>query len=143
MEKIIIDGEGAVLGRLGTFVAKALLKGDVVEIINSEKVIVSGDKKTLIKKIQEKRDMGRGASLKGPKYIRQEDRLLKRMLRGMLPRNKARGREAFKNLKCYIGSKESSSEDGKVIKLEYKKPFRYSTMKEIVSLLKSRGKKDE
>ncbi len=135
MVKIVVDGEGAILGRLGTFVAKALLKGDFVEIINSEKVIVSGDKKTLIKKIREKREMGRGSSLKGPKYIRQEDRLLKRMIRGMLPRGKARGRDAFKNLKCYIGPREGVE----AIKLSHQKLFKFSTMKEIVSLLKSRG----
>ena len=139
MVKIIIDGNGAVLGRLGTFVAKALFKGDSVEIINSENVVISGDKKTFVKKIQGKRDMGRGSSMKGPIYIRQEDRLLKRMLRGMLPRNKARGREAFNNLKCYIGAKEGVT----AMKMNHRIPFRAFTMKEVVSLLKSRGKKDE
>ena len=103
MEKIIVDGNEAVLGRMGSFVAKELLKGKAVDVINSENVILSGSKEYIVEKINQKRKMGSGASLKGPKYIRQTDRLLKRMIRGMLPWKTDRGRKAFKRVMCYLG----------------------------------------
>ena len=40
----IIDSEGAVLGRLCTVVAKRLLNGEDIAVVNSEKAIVTGKK---------------------------------------------------------------------------------------------------
>ena len=134
MAKIIYDGEGCVFGRLASVVAKDLLKGNSVDVIGCEKIIVSGDKKLFAEKILAKRAMGSGGSLKGPRYPRVADRLVKRMIRGMLPWDRMRGREAFKRLKCYIGDKK---EDGvEIIKLKHKKPMRCFTIKEVVGLLK-------
>jgi len=84
---------------LASTVAKDLLKGNSVDIINCNGIIVSGDKKLFAKKVLAKREMGSGGSMKGPKYPRVADRLVKRMIRGMLPRTKAKGREACKRLK--------------------------------------------
>ena len=135
MGKIIVDGKDAILGRLGSFVSKELLKGNSVDIINSESVIISGSKESIVNKIQLRREMGRGGSLKGPKYIRQADRLLKRMIRGMLPWDRAKGREAHKRLRCYIG--EGDVKEGQEVKkMKHKKPYKYSTIKEIVRSLK-------
>ena len=137
MKSIVIDGKGCVLGRLGSYAAKELLKGNSVSIINAESVIVSGKKEIVAEKIKKKRAMGGGGSLKGPKYLRQEDRLLKRMIRGMLPWEKSKGREAFKRLRCYKGNgdyKEESLKDVK--KLNHPKPMKYATMTEVVGVLK-------
>lgn len=137
MSKIIIDGKEAILGRLGSYVAKELLKGNSVIVINSEEVIISGKRELIVERIKEKRRMGSGGSLKGPTYIRKSDRLLKRMIRGMLPWDRTKGREAYKRLICYTGKgnlKESELKDIKTF--EYKKPMKYVTMKEIVRLLK-------
>ncbi len=137
MAKLIYDGAETVFGRLASVVAKELLKGNFVDIINCEEILVSGDKKLMAKKIMTKREMGSGSSLKGPKYIRVADRLVKRMIRGMLPRDRMKGQNAFRRLKCYIGNGEVKEEELKnVIKLEHKKPMKYSTIKEIVRLLK-------
>jgi ribosomal protein L13 len=43
----VIDADGAVLGRLCTAVAKRLLKGEEIAIVNSEKAIVIGKKVTI------------------------------------------------------------------------------------------------
>ncbi|MEA3248530.1 MAG: 50S ribosomal protein L13 [Nanoarchaeota archaeon] len=136
MAKIIYDGEGAVFGRLASRVAKDLLKGNFVDIINCEEIIVSGRKEVLIKKIRAKRAMGRGSSLKGPKYIRMEDRLVKRMIRGMLPRDRMKGQEAFKRLRCHIGKGDLSEENLKKVKeFKHRKPRTYSMIKKIVERL--------
>jgi len=133
MSKLIYDGTDAVFGRIASVVAKELLKGNSVDLINCEEIIVSGDKKLLAKKILAKREMGSGGSMKGPKYPRVADRLVKRMIRGMLPRDRTKGQDAYRRLKCYVGAEKI---EGEVIKLNHRKPMKYSTVKEIVRLLK-------
>jgi len=138
MARIIIEGENAILGRLGTVVAKELLKGNEVVVINSEKVIVSGKKEIVVGRIRQKQQMGRGGSLKGPKYPKVADRLLKRMIRGMLPWDRTKGREAYKRLRCFVGSGNLEEEDVKnARKLNHKKLDKFATMKDIVRLLRS------
>ena len=137
MAKLVYDGKDAIFGRLASVVAKDLLKGYFVEVINCEEIIISGDKRLFVKKILAKRKMGSGSSMKGPKYIRVADRLIKRMIRGMLPWDKPKGREAFKRLRCYEGNgplNEKELRDAK--RIEYNKPLKYSTIKEILSILK-------
>jgi len=135
MSKLVYDGSEAVFGRLASVVAKDLLKGNSVDIINCEKIIISGDKRLLAKRILTKREMGSGGSIKGPKYPRVSDRLVKRMIRGMLPRDRMKGQDAYRRLKCYIGV-ENISEGVEVIKLDHKKPMKFATIKEIVGMLK-------
>lgn len=137
MAKIIYNGNGTVFGRLASIVSKDLLKGNFVDIINCEEIIVSGKKEILVKKIRAKKEMGRGSSLKGPKYIYVADRLVKRMIRGMLPRDTARGREAFKRLRCHIGNGDLAEDALKNVKeLRHMKPMKFSTIKEIMRGLK-------
>jgi len=140
MSKIVYDGNNAVFGRIASVVAKDLLKGNEVDLINCEKIIVSGDKKLLAKKILTKREMGSGGSMKGPKYPRTNERLVKRMIRGMLPWDRMKGRDAYRKLKVY----DSYSDEGKkitskckdIIKLNHQKPMKFASIKEIVRLLK-------
>ena len=54
----IIDAEGAVLGRLGTNVAKRLLNGEEIAIVNSEKAIIVGKKATIKNRYKQKREVG-------------------------------------------------------------------------------------
>jgi large subunit ribosomal protein L13 len=133
MAKTVYDGKDAVFGRLASVVAKDLLKGNFVDVINCNDIIISGDKKLLVKKILAKREMGSGSSMKGPKYPRVADRLIKRMIRGMLPWDRPRGREAYERLRCYVGENKT---EGKVVKLSHKKPMKYFTVKETMRLLK-------
>ena len=136
MKTLVFDGKGAVLGRLGAKVSKELLKRDSVYIINAEEVVISGKKDQIVEKIRRKRRMGSGGSLKGPKYIRQSDRLLKRMIRGMLPWEKTKGREAYKRLKCYVGNGDLKEEDLKNIQeVTFNKPLKTTTLKEVTGAL--------
>ena len=102
MENVtIIDATNAILGRLGTNVAKRLLNGENIVIVNSEKAIIIGKKKTIIEEYMKKRELG--TSRKGPFFPRMPDRIVKRTIRGMLPYQQPKGRSALKRLKCYIG----------------------------------------
>jgi len=131
MGKIVYDGEGCVFGRLASVVAKDLLKGNSVDVVNCEGIVVSGDKKLMAKKILAKREMGSGGSIKGPKYPRVADRLVKRMIRGMLPRDRMKGQDALRRLRCFKGGEAEGA-----IKLGHKKPMRCFTIKELVGALK-------
>ena len=46
--------------------------------------------------------VGRTNPKYGPKHYRRPDTILRRVIRGMLPMDKAKGRKAFKRLKVYI-----------------------------------------
>ena len=97
----IIDGKGVVMGRLASFVAKALLRGDEIKVINCNRVIISGNKKNIEKEFLKER-MKVGSGQKGPKHSRISEKIVKRAIRGMLPNHRTgRGRIAWKNLKCY------------------------------------------
>ena len=101
VKKIIINGKGAVFGRLCSFAAKKALEGNEIIILNSEKVIISGNKKDTIKKYNELRHKG-GHSQKGPQYDRIPYMMLKRGIRGMLPdHRKGIGKQALLRIKCY------------------------------------------
>jgi len=136
MKKLIVDGKNAVFGRMASIVAKELLKGNFVDVINCDDIIVSGDKRIFAKKVRAKREMGSGGSMKGPQYIRLSDRLIKRMIRGMLPWDVAKGRDAFRRLKCHVGNGDAEIEGKEVITFEHKMPMKYSTIKEIMKLIK-------
>ena len=135
MVKLFFDGTDAILGRLGSTVCKELLKGKEVVIINSEKTIISGDKKQILGEILWWKDLG-GIGLKGPRVSKVPDRLLKRMLRGMLPWNKTRGREAYGRLRCYVGNGELTEAELKLVKkIEVKKPIKFVYLGEISKLI--------
>ena len=96
----IYNGEGMVLGRLATHVAKDALLGEEVVVVNSEKVVISGAKiNTFEKELQ--RLNRRGYPLKSAKRTRIPERFVRRSIRGMLPWKIARGKEAFKRIMCY------------------------------------------
>ena len=99
--RTVIDGDGLILGRMSSIVAKRLLKGETIDIVNAEKMVVSGKKKMVINK--EKEFLNVGGHEKGPVHFRQPHRIVKRTIRGMIPHRKAHGREAFKRLKVHIG----------------------------------------
>ena len=98
---MIIDARDTILGRLSSFVAKQVLLGNKVDVINCEDCVVSGRKHAILNEYI--RRLHRKAPGKGPYFYRRPDMFVKRTIRGMLPFKRARGRDAFKNIKCYIG----------------------------------------
>jgi large subunit ribosomal protein L13 len=99
---MIIDATNLIVGRLGTVVAKKVLLGEKVIIVNSEKAVITGKRPVVLAKFKQK--ILRGTWAKGPHFIRSPERLLKRMIRGMLPYKQARGLEAYKRIMCWVGT---------------------------------------
>ena len=97
----IIDATDLIAGRIATRVAKRALLGEEVAIVNSEKAILSGRKETVVAKYN--RIFSIGVPRKGPFLHRNPEKILKRIIRGMLPYKTSHGSEAFKRIKCYRG----------------------------------------
>ena len=102
----VVDATSLILGRMATVVAKSALKGKEVAVVNCEKAVISGNKKTILAKYKQRRERGKGGKW-GPFYPRMPDRIVKRTIKGMLPKKrwseKSRGRLALSRIKCYIG----------------------------------------
>ncbi|KFM15378.1 50S ribosomal protein L13P [Marine Group I thaumarchaeote SCGC AAA799-O18] len=100
-----MDGTNHIAGRLSSNVAKLLLQGNRVTIINSDKIMISGEKNSIV---GEYKDFLRIASIlhpkHGPFHPRRPDTIISRMIRGMLPRKKPSGKEALKRLRAYVGA---------------------------------------
>ncbi|MEM2174742.1 MAG: 50S ribosomal protein L13 [Candidatus Micrarchaeia archaeon] len=100
---MIIDAKDCIVGRLGSYVAKKLLEGNEIILINAEKAIISGNKRNIIEKYLARRRVKQKANPEhSPKWPKRPDLLLRRIIRGMLPYDKAKGRQAYKRLKVYI-----------------------------------------
>lgn len=97
----VIDATNHVLGRLSSLIAKRLLKGEEIHIVNAEKAIITGNSDSIFEEYKKMR--GIGSQRKGPFYPRMPDRILKRTIRGMIPYQKPKGRAALKRLRVHIG----------------------------------------
>ncbi|MEK6940934.1 MAG: 50S ribosomal protein L13 [Nanoarchaeota archaeon] len=98
---MIIDADRLIVGRLATFVAKQALLGETIDIINSERAVITGNKQSILELYKARRS--RGDPHYGPYYPRTPERILKRAIRGMLSHKRGRGKIAFSGIKCYKG----------------------------------------
>jgi large subunit ribosomal protein L13 len=101
---IFINAENQVMGRLASKVAGTLLSGESVTVVNAGKSVVIGKPAAAVAAYKEK--IARGDPYHGPFYPRHPDAIFKRVVRGMLPRQTSRGREAFKRLRVFISLPE-------------------------------------
>lgn len=97
----IIDADNLILGRMATVVAKRLLRGENVIVLNADRAVVSGKRLSKVKETKGKLQIGHPG--KGPYYAKRPDRFVKRSIRGMLPRKKPKGLDAYRRLKVFIG----------------------------------------
>lgn len=122
----IIDGENAILGRLASIVAKRLLNGENLIVINTEKIVITGPKRWILNEYKQRLHRRTlTAPWKGPFQPRRPDRLFKRTVRGMLPWKTPHGRLAYKRLRAYIGVPEEYANEPaeRIEKVLNKKPL--------------------
>jgi large subunit ribosomal protein L13 len=99
---IIIDAKGLILGRMSSIIAKRLLQGESVIVLNAEKTAISGKRLQIVKEAKTFLEVGHPR--KGPYHPRRPDKIVRRTIRGMLPRKKPKGKQAYKRLKVYLGA---------------------------------------
>ena len=132
--RYVVDGENSILGRLASEVARKLMEGHEVYVVNAKKIIIVGNPPTIVEKYKKRIDGKiKGNPLKGPKFPRTIEGIVKRAIRGMIPRRKPKGREALRRLRVYRDVPDFISKD-EIIKVDsaVKSPLiRYLTVEEL------------
>lgn len=105
---LVIDGSGHRLGRIASRVAKMLMEGKRVVIVNARDVVITGNKSAILDRYNKLIGRTWYSSLSKIQvwFPRRSDRILWYTIARMLPRKKAKGREALKRLKIYSGTPE-------------------------------------
>ena len=129
----VIDGDGHVAGRLASNVAKMLLEGRRVSVVNCEKVMISGRRSSIVREYREFLEISSILHPKhGPFHPRRPDTMLARMVRGMLPRTKPSGKTALSRLRTYVGTPRGLGAKIRVEKALIRRPAAgYTTMADL------------
>jgi large subunit ribosomal protein L13 len=98
---VVVDARDCILGRVASQVAERTLAGDRVAVVNAERAVITGREGQIEEKFRGRREAG---SDQGPAYPKRPDRIFKRSIRGMVPYKRPRGREAFENVRVYVGN---------------------------------------
>lgn len=101
----LVNADGLILGRMASVIAKKLLNGEKIIIVNAEKAVISGKKKSKV--AEAKQFLEVGSPGRGPFHYRRPDRILRKTVRGMLPFKQPKGKTALKRLKVFIGVPET------------------------------------
>jgi len=115
-EWVIVDAEGAVLGRLATVIAGMLRGkhktnftphvdcGDNVIVINAEKVVLTGDKWNAKEYVRHTGYPGGQRFTTATEMLKKNPiGLVEKAVKGMLPKNRL-GSELYRNLHVYTGT---------------------------------------
>jgi large subunit ribosomal protein L13 len=106
-ETVYVDATNQIAGRLSSRVAKLLLSGKRVVVVNAEKSLLSGSRTSVVNQWKERLELASHVNpINGPIHPRRPDNILRRMVRGMVPRKKPKGAVAMKRLRVYIGVPE-------------------------------------
>jgi len=99
--QIVIDASGLILGRMASVLAKRLLMGESIVIVNAEKATISGKRLSRVREAKAFLDIGHPG--KGPFHPRRPDQIVRRTVRGMLPHRLPKGQAALKRLRVFLG----------------------------------------
>ena len=107
-EATLINGEGAVLGRLASTLASESLDGEKIVVVNTENAVISGEKSDVVDDYRGKveRSVDRG-----PFHPRRPEGIAKRAVRGMLPYKKQRGKDALSRIRFYVDVPEEYADE--------------------------------
>jgi len=97
---VVVDARDCIVGRVASNVAERALDGERVAVVNAERAVITGNEEDTMEVYRKRVDVG---SDRGPYYPKRPDRIFKRAVRGMLPYKSTRGREAFENVRVYVG----------------------------------------
>ena len=109
---VVVDARDCILGRVASEVAQRALDGERVAIVNAEDAVITGDKEDVFETYRTRIQLG---SDRGPNYPRRPDTIFKRAVRGMVPYKKKRGREAFENVRVYVGNPYEDDREAEIV----------------------------
>lgn len=140
--EIIIDAEGAILGRLASKIAQLLKEGYEVYVVNAEKAVVSGEKQRVIEgyKIWLSLRTLRNPEKSSPRRPRNPVSIVKYTVRGMLPKSFNKGRVNLSKLRVFVGVPKEL-EGKEMVRLATRRSRKVVTVAEIATALGWRGSK--
>ena len=145
LNEVVVDASNHVVGRLASIVAKWSLEGRRVVIVNAEKAVVTGDFNMVLNWYKTRISewlTHYNPEKAGPKIPRKPDRILRRVIRGMLPRKEPRGKQAYKRIRVFMGVPPQYINVDKVIirgaLLSIKPGAKYATLEELWSHIEPR-----
>ncbi len=123
-QTVTVDAKDCIAGRMCSHISKLLLKGHHVRVVNAEKSMISGNRYKTIEIYKEYLEIASNTNpIHGPFHPRKPDRIITKMVRGMLPKRKSSGLTALKRLRVYISippelkkTKLETFEDSKIRK---------------------------
>jgi large subunit ribosomal protein L13 len=98
---VVVDTRDCILGRVASNVAERALDGERVAVVNAEWAVITGRRGDTMDVYRTRAQLG---SDSGPYYPKRPDGIFKRAIRGMVPHEKKRGREAFERVRVYVGN---------------------------------------
>ena len=107
---VVIDARDCIMGRVASEVSQRALDGERVAVVNAERAVITGNEEDTMARYRKRVEVG---SDRGPYYPKRPDRIFKRAIRGMLPYKSQRGREAFENVRVYVG--DPFDEEGEIL----------------------------
>ena len=107
---LVVDAGDCILGRVASEVAERAMAGDRVAVVNAERTVITGNEESTMEVYRKRADIG---SDSGPYYPKRPNGIMKRAIRGMVPYKTDRGREAFENVRVYVG--DPFDEEGEVV----------------------------
>lgn len=126
---VVVDARDCILGRVASNVAERALDGETVAVVNAESAIITGTKEDIFGTYNKRAELH---SDSGPYYPKRPDGIFKRAIRGMLPYKQQNGREAFENVRVYVGN--PMDDDGEVLdgtSLDRLSNIRFVTLAEV------------
>ena len=126
----VINAKGLIMGRLASKVAKDLLSGETIAVVNVSDVVISGTLEQEVVRLNSLKHQKRKTNPEhSPKYPRVPHMMFKRIVRGMLPKKSSRGREALHRLRAYPGIPANVDAKEAITYEEVsKKPLRATTL---------------
>lgn len=98
---LVVDARDCILGRVASEVAERALAGERIAVVNAEDAVITGRKVEIMERYRKRAAVG---SDRGPRFPKRPDGIMKRSIRGMLPMERARGRDALGNVRVYVGN---------------------------------------
>ena len=98
---LVVDARDCILGRVASEVAQRALAGERIAVVNAEHAVITGNAESTMATYRKRAEIG---SDSGPYYPKRPDGIFKRAIRGMIPYKKQHGREAFENVRVYVGN---------------------------------------
>jgi len=103
IEYQLYDASNKILGRFCSQIAKKVLLGEYIVVINAKNAIISGTKRNIHEKYLARLNISTATNpRRGPFHERRPDTFMRRVVKQMLPRKKLRGKEALKRVHIYI-----------------------------------------